>query len=129
MAAVGGLLLLAHRQGLLGGRTPLAAKPALRFDDIIGADVNGKIALMFDDMISTAGSICSAADVVHRHVALDGHHAGVGVDLHLAVVLDGERTGLHLRNHVGVPTDGDAAIARIAPVVAPFALRLELYEL
>ncbi|MFM8706094.1 MAG: ribose-phosphate diphosphokinase [Planctomycetia bacterium] len=37
--------------------------------NIIGADVSGKIALMFDDMISTAGSICSAAEVVHRHGA------------------------------------------------------------
>ncbi len=44
VAAVGGLLLLAHRQGLLGGRTPLAAKPALRFDDVIGAD-EAKLAL------------------------------------------------------------------------------------
>jgi ribose-phosphate pyrophosphokinase len=38
-------------------------------DNIIGAPVEGKTALMFDDMISTAGSICSAADVVHRHGA------------------------------------------------------------
>jgi len=34
--------------------------------NIIGASVEGKTVLMFDDMISTAGSICSAADVVHR---------------------------------------------------------------
>ena len=40
-------------------------KPA----NLIGASVDGKTALMFDDMISTAGSICSAADVVHRHGA------------------------------------------------------------
>jgi ribose-phosphate pyrophosphokinase len=37
--------------------------------NIIGADVQGRIVLMFDDMISTAGSICSAAEVVHRHGA------------------------------------------------------------
>jgi ribose-phosphate pyrophosphokinase len=37
--------------------------------NIIGASVEGKTALMFDDMISTAGSICSAAEVVHRHGA------------------------------------------------------------
>jgi ribose-phosphate pyrophosphokinase len=40
-------------------------KPA----NLIGAPVDGKTALMFDDMISTAGSICSAAEVVHRHGA------------------------------------------------------------
>jgi ribose-phosphate pyrophosphokinase len=37
--------------------------------NIIGAGVEGKTALMFDDMISTAGSICSAADVIHAHGA------------------------------------------------------------
>jgi ribose-phosphate pyrophosphokinase len=37
--------------------------------NIIGASVAGKTALMFDDMISTAGSICSAADVIHAHGA------------------------------------------------------------
>jgi ribose-phosphate pyrophosphokinase len=33
-------------------------------ENIIGASVEGKIALMFDDMISTAGSICGAAQVI-----------------------------------------------------------------
>jgi len=37
--------------------------------NIIGASVAGKTALMFDDMISTAGSICSAAEVIHAHGA------------------------------------------------------------
>ncbi len=37
--------------------------------NVIGASVAGKTALMFDDMISTAGSICSAADVIHAHGA------------------------------------------------------------
>ena len=37
--------------------------------NIIGASVDGKVALMFDDMISTAGSICSAAKVIHDHGA------------------------------------------------------------
>ncbi|MBU6277050.1 MAG: ribose-phosphate pyrophosphokinase [Planctomycetes bacterium] len=40
-------------------------KPA----NLIGASVEGKTALMFDDMISTASSICSAAEVIHRHGA------------------------------------------------------------
>ncbi len=34
-------------------------------ENVIGASVEGKIALMFDDMISTAGSICGAAQVIH----------------------------------------------------------------
>ena len=35
-----------------------------RQENIIGASVEGKIALMFDDMISTAGSVCGAAKVL-----------------------------------------------------------------
>jgi len=34
--------------------------------NIIGASVAGKTALMFDDMISTAGSICGAAEVLNN---------------------------------------------------------------
>jgi ribose-phosphate pyrophosphokinase len=36
---------------------------------IIGTNVQGRTALIFDDMISTASSICGAADVVHAHGA------------------------------------------------------------
>lgn len=38
-------------------------------ENIIGASVEGKIAIMFDDMISTAGSICGAAKVLHERGA------------------------------------------------------------
>jgi ribose-phosphate pyrophosphokinase len=38
-------------------------------ENIIGAPVEGKVALLFDDMISTAGSICGAAEVMHQHGA------------------------------------------------------------
>ena len=34
--------------------------------NIIGGPIEGRIALMFDDMISTAGSICGAAEKVHQ---------------------------------------------------------------
>ncbi len=40
-----------------------------RQEHIIGAPVEGKVALIFDDMISTAGSICGAAHVMHDHGA------------------------------------------------------------
>ena len=40
-----------------------------RQENIIGGAVEGKIALMFDDMISTAGSICGAAKVLHERGA------------------------------------------------------------
>ena len=37
-----------------------------RQENIIGGPIEGRIALMFDDMISTAGSICGAAELVHE---------------------------------------------------------------
>ncbi len=36
---------------------------------MIGGQVEGRVALIFDDMISTAGSICGAAEVMHQHGA------------------------------------------------------------
>ena len=42
---------------------------------IIGGPVEGKIAVMFDDMISTAGSICGAAELVHQAGAAEIHIA------------------------------------------------------
>ncbi len=43
--------------------------------NIIGGPVEGKIALMFDDMISTAGSIVGAAEMVHKAGAREIHLA------------------------------------------------------
>ena len=44
-------------------------------ENIIGGPVEGKIALMFDDMISTAGSICGAAELVKKKGAKEIHVA------------------------------------------------------
>jgi len=44
-------------------------------EHIIGGPLEGKVALMFDDMISTAGSICGAAKVVHEAGAREIHVA------------------------------------------------------
>lgn len=44
-------------------------------ENIIGASVKNKIALMFDDMISTASSICGAAKVIHQNGAREIHVA------------------------------------------------------
>ena len=35
-------------------------------ENLIGGPVEGRTAILFDDMISTAGSICGAAELVHR---------------------------------------------------------------
>ncbi len=42
---------------------------------ILGGKIEGRVALMFDDMISTAGSICGAAKVLHEHGAKAIHVA------------------------------------------------------
>jgi len=58
----------------LGGELAIVDKrrssaEVTRQENIIGAPVKGKIAIMFDDMISTAGSVCGAAKVLHERGA------------------------------------------------------------
>ncbi len=55
----------------LGGRLAIVDKRRRSASEttqanIIGGPVDGRVALLFDDMISTAGSICGAAELVHR---------------------------------------------------------------
>ena len=42
---------------------------------MVGGPLDGKVALMFDDMISTAGSICGAAELVKNNGAREIHVA------------------------------------------------------
>lgn len=60
----------------LGGKLAIVDKrrtsaTKTRQEHIIGAPVEGRVAIMFDDMISTAGSICGAAEVVKQHGATE----------------------------------------------------------
>ncbi|QDV71176.1 Ribose-phosphate pyrophosphokinase [Rosistilla carotiformis] len=64
----------------LGGHLAIVDKrrssaTEVKQDTIIGSSVEGKICLMFDDMISTAGSICGAASLVHQWGAKEIHVA------------------------------------------------------
>ncbi len=47
----------------------------VRQSTIIGGPIEGKVAVMFDDMISTAGSICGAAQLVKKAGAEEIHIA------------------------------------------------------
>jgi len=47
-----------------------ASAESTKQEHVIGSPVKGKTALIFDDLISTAGSICGAADVMHDHGAV-----------------------------------------------------------
>ena len=44
-------------------------------ENIIGGPVEGKVVLMFDDIVSTAGSICGAAEILQRNGAAEIHVA------------------------------------------------------
>jgi ribose-phosphate pyrophosphokinase len=64
----------------LGGAVAIVDKRRItaestRQENIIGGPVKDKICLMFDDMISTAGSICGAAKVLHDRGAREIHVA------------------------------------------------------
>jgi ribose-phosphate pyrophosphokinase len=64
----------------LGGRLAIvdkrrASAVETKQENIIGGPVEGRVCLMFDDMISTAGSICGAAKLVHAAGAKEIHAA------------------------------------------------------
>ena len=64
---------LMHKENL-GGRIAIVDKrrtsaTETKQEHLIGDPLDGKVALLFDDMISTAGSICGAARVVREHGA------------------------------------------------------------
>ncbi len=70
----GGIKRALSHMNQLGGDLAIIDKRRASAEDtrqehIIGASVEGKTALIFDDMISTAGSICGAAQTVHEHGA------------------------------------------------------------
>lgn len=70
----GGIKQALSHMNRLGGELAIidkrrASAEHTQQEHIIGAGVEGKTALIFDDMISTAGSICGAAETVHAHGA------------------------------------------------------------
>lgn len=71
---------LAHVNNL-GGRLAIVDKrrssaTETRQENLIGGPIDGKVALLFDDMISTAGSICGAAKVAKQHGAREIYVSG-----------------------------------------------------
>lgn len=71
---------LAHVNNL-GGKLAIVDKrrssaTETRQENLIGGPIEGKVALLFDDMISTAGSICGAAEVARQHGAREIYVSG-----------------------------------------------------
>ena len=72
-------------------------------ENIIGGPVKGRVALMFDDMISTAGSICGAARLVHDAGATEIHVAathGVLCDPAIANIQEAPISSLVITNSI-----------------------------
>lgn len=61
MARLGGHLAIIDKRRSSAEKTKQA--------NVIGQQVEGRVCLIFDDMISTAGSICGAAQVMHQNGA------------------------------------------------------------
>ena len=76
--------------------------------NIIGGPFNGRVALMFDDMISTAGSICGAAQMVHeagaREIYVAATH-GVLAGEAVARLEAAPITGVVLTDSIPVPPE------------------------
>ena len=70
----GRIKMSSHYQKRIGGGLAIVDKRRTSATEttqggLIGDDLNGKIALMFDDMISTGGSIVGAAKIAKQHGA------------------------------------------------------------
>lgn len=76
--------------------------------NIIGGPVEDKVCLMFDDMISTAGSICGAAKLVHEFGAREIHLAathGVLCGDAIENLKNAPIKSLCLTNTIPIPTE------------------------
>lgn len=80
----------------------------VRQSTIIGGPVEGRIALMFDDMISTAGSICGAARLVKQAGAREIHIActhGVLCGPAIRRLRDAPIDSITLTDSIPIPAD------------------------
>ena len=119
----------------LGGRLAIvdkrrASATETKQVNIIGGPLDGRVALMFDDMISTAGSICGAARLVQEAGAREIHVAathGILCGPALERIEDAPITSVVLTD--SVPVDGDRKIPQIqvltvAPLLAEAIKRI-----
>ncbi len=102
--------------------------------NIIGEPVAGKITIMFDDMISTAGSICGAARVLHEQGAREIHVATTHAVLCGPAVERLEKAGLaSLVCTDSIPLTGDqlvpnTVVLSVAPLLGEAIKRIHRNE-
>ena len=119
----------------LGGRLAIvdkrrASATETKQENIIGGPLDGRVALMFDDMISTAGSICGAARLVQEAGAREIHVAathGILCGQALERIEEAPITSVVLTD--SVPVEGDRKIPQIqiltvAPLLAEAIKRI-----
>ena len=119
----------------LGGRLAIvdkrrASATETKQENIIGGPLDGRVALMFDDMISTAGSICGAARLVQEAGAREIHVAathGILCGPALERINEAPITSVVLTD--SVPVEGDRKIPKIqiltvAPLLAEAIKRI-----
>ena len=119
----------------LGGRLAIvdkrrASATETKQENIIGGPLDGRVALMFDDMISTAGSICGAARLVQEAGAREIHVAathGILCGPALERIENAPITSVVLTD--SVPVDSDRKIPQIqiltvAPLLAEAIKRI-----
>ncbi len=98
--------------------------------NIIGGPVEGKICLMFDDMISTAGSICGAAKLVRKAGAKEIHLAathGVLCGQAIQTISQTEVDSVVITNTIPLPPDktiDTIHVLSVAPLLAEAIRRI-----
>jgi ribose-phosphate pyrophosphokinase len=119
----------------LGGRLAIVDKrrdspSETRQKNIIGGPVEGKICFMFDDMISTASSICGAAKLVHeagaKEIYLAATH-GVLCGKAIENLQAAPVNGICITNTIPLPTDkriDRIQVLSVAPLLAEAIRRI-----
>ncbi len=99
-------------------------------ENIIGGPIRGRVALMFDDLISTAGSICGAARLVHEAGAREIHVAathGVLCGPAIANIQAAPITSVVVTNSIDLPPEQlipQIKVLSVAPLLAEAVKRI-----
>ncbi len=126
MARLGGHLAIIDKRRSSAEKTKQA--------NVIGGKVEGRVALIFDDMISTAGSICGAAEVMHRHGARQVYLAathGVLVGGAIERLQNAPIDGLILTDTIPLPPEKQLAkltVLGVAPLLGEAIKRIHRNE-
>ncbi len=103
-------------------------------ENIIGGPIDGKIALMFDDMISTAGSICGAAKLVKQCGAKEIHVAathGVFAGPAIERLRSGPIDSIVCTDSIPIPEDKmlpNMKILTVAPILGEAIRRIHQHK-